>query len=53
MFFMKLGNWGPVTAVANSADHHDQSIGQGTASSGTLLRVYWNVGFPVTLAVHL
>jgi hypothetical protein len=31
--------WGPMTAVANSEDHHDQSI-------GSALLVYWNVGVP-------
>jgi hypothetical protein len=33
----------------HSADHHDQSIGQGTAYSGTASRVDWNVGRPVTM----
>jgi hypothetical protein len=48
-----VGEWGPVTVVANSADHHDQSIGQATAHSGTPSGVHWNVGLPVTLGVHL
>jgi hypothetical protein len=33
------GQWGPVTVVANSPDHHDQSIRQGFANSGTPQRV--------------
>jgi hypothetical protein len=49
VFFMKLGEWGLVTAVANSADHHDQSIAEGIAHSGTLSRADWNVRCPVTL----
>jgi hypothetical protein len=56
MFFMLHGNlaeWGPVTAVANSADHHDQSISHGSAHSGTPSCVFWHVGFPVMLEVHL
>jgi hypothetical protein len=45
--------WGPVTAVANSTDHHDQSICQGSAYTGTPSHAHWNVGCPVTLEVHL
>jgi hypothetical protein len=48
-----LGEWGPVTAVANFADHRDQSISQGSAHWGTPSRVFWHVGLPVMLEVHL
>jgi hypothetical protein len=41
-----------VTAVANSVDIHNQSIGYGTAHSGTPSRVNSNLGCPVTLEVH-
>jgi hypothetical protein len=42
-----------VTAVVNSADHHDQSIGQQSAHSGTLPIVNCNVRCLVKLDVHL
>jgi hypothetical protein len=42
-----------VTAMANSADNHDQSIGQGSAHSDTPSRVNLNVGCLVTLEVYL
>jgi hypothetical protein len=41
--------WGPVTAVANSEHHHDQSIRQGTTHSGPSLHVAWNVERLITL----
>jgi hypothetical protein len=44
---------GLVTAGVNSRDNHDQSIGQGTAHSGTRSRVDWNVGCAVRLELHL
>jgi hypothetical protein len=47
------GEWGPVIAVVNSADHYDQSVDQVTAHSGTPSRVNWNVGVSVTLDERL
>jgi hypothetical protein len=35
-----------VTTVTYSAQHNSQFIGQGTACSGTVSRVYFNVGVP-------
>jgi hypothetical protein len=36
--------WYPVNKVANSANHHHQSISQGTVHSYTMWCPYWNVG---------
>jgi hypothetical protein len=53
IFHGYLEKWGSVTAVANSANHHDQSTGQETAHSGTPSHADWNVECPVKLEVHL
>jgi hypothetical protein len=46
-------DWCPVTSVTSTTEHHDQSIGSGSAHSGTQLCVDWNVGCPVMLEIHL
>lgn len=43
---INIKEWGPMSAVANSAHQHGQSS-QGTVHSGIRSRVYWNMGKPL------
>lgn len=41
IFYVEVGEWGSVTTLATSEDHHDQSVCQDNARSGITSRVDW------------